>query len=154
MIPIADFLSGDRFFAGLPSESIAAVASCGSEVRFDRDQRVISEGAPASHFFVLRTGKIAIEIDTPRKGSQTIETVGPGQLLGVSWLVPPHRWTFGARAIEATSAIAIDSACLRQKCEADHDLGYELLLRFSVLVRNRLQTTRLLLLDMYGSHAS
>lgn len=154
MIPIADFLADDLFFAGLPAKSIDAVASCGGEVHFDTDQLVIAEDAPADHFYVLRNGKVAIEIDTPRKGSQTIETVGPGQLLGVSWLVPPHRWTFGARAIEPTHAIAIDSACLRQKCEADHDLGYELLLRFSVLVRNRLQATRLLLLDMYGSHAS
>jgi CRP/FNR family cyclic AMP-dependent transcriptional regulator len=150
-----DELLGDLpFFAGLPAETIELISGCAVNVHFGEDEQIIAEDAPADHFFLLRTGKVAIEIDTPRKGPKTIETLGVGQLLGVSWLVPPHRWTFSARAVESTSAIAIDAACLRSKCDDDPALGYEMLKRFSVLVRDRLQSTRLQLLDLYGSHAS
>jgi len=154
MKSIGDLLSEQPFFAGLPGPMLELIAGCGVNVHFDEDERVIAENAPADLFFVLRTGKVAIEVDTPRQGPQTIETIGSGQLLGVSWLVPPYRWTFGARAIDSTSAIAIDAACLRGKCDDDSELGYEMLKRFAVLVRDRLQSTRLQLLDMYGTDAS
>lgn len=154
MKSIHDLLGEHPFFAGLPEDTLKLIAGCGVNVHFREDQHIISENAPAEHFWVVRTGRVALEIDTPRKGPQTIQTVGPGGLLGVSWLIPPHRWTFGASALAPTSAIEIDAACLRGKCEADHDLGYELMKRFAVVVRDRLQATRLQLTDLYGSHAS
>ncbi len=154
MKSINDLLSEHPFFAGLPSPMLELIAGCGINVHFEEDEHIFAENDSADLFFVLRTGKVALEIDTPRQGPKTIETISAGQLLGVSWLVPPHRWTFGARAIDPTSAIAIDAACLRGKCDADPELGYEMLKRFSVLVRDRLQSTRLQLLDLYGSHAS
>ncbi len=154
MKSIEDLLSEHPFFAGLPAPMLELIAGCGVNVHFDEDECIISENAPADLFFVLRSGKVAIEVDTPRQGPQTIETISSGQLLGVSWLVPPYRWTFGARAIDSTSAIAVDAACLRGKCDDDPELGYEMLKRFAVLVRDRLQSTRLQLLDLYGTHAS
>lgn len=154
MKSIHDLLSQQPFFAGLPAPMLELIAGCAVNVHFDEDERIISESAPADLFFVLRTGKVALEVDTPRQGPQTIETIGASQLLGVSWLVPPYRWTFGARAIEPTSAIAVDAACLRGKCDDDPELGYEMLKRFAALVRDRLQSTRLQLLDLYGTHAS
>lgn len=154
MKTIDELLSNHRFFADLPPDTLELIAGCAINVHFGVDELVIAEDDPADHFYVVRSGKVAIQIDTPRQGPQTIETVGPGQLLGVSWLVPPHRWTFGARAVESTSAISIDAACLREKCDADPELGYEMLRRFSTLVRDRLQHTRLRLLDLYGTNAS
>jgi len=74
-------------------------------------------------------------------------------MVGLSWLIPPWRWTYDARAIDDTRAIAIDALCLRQKCEADHDLGYEMMKRFMPVVIQRLQATRLQILDVYGTHA-
>lgn len=154
MKSIRELLEEHPFFAGLPPEYLELIAGCGVNEHFHEDEHIISENAPADHFWVIRTGRVALEIDTPRKGPQTIQTIGPGGLLGVSWLIPPHRWTFGARAVAPTSAISIDAACMRGKCEADHDLGYEMMKRFAVLVRDRLQFTRLQLTDLYGSHAS
>ncbi len=78
-----------------------------------------------------------------------IETIGPGQILGVSWLLPPYTWTFDARAVEPTSAISIDGACLRGKCEDDPVLGYEFFKRFAGLFHERLHAARLQLLDLY-----
>jgi CRP-like cAMP-binding protein len=74
-------------------------------------------------------------------------------VLGWSWLFPPYRWHFDARALELTRAIALDGKCLREKCEEDHDLGYELVKRVAQIIMERLQATRLQLLDVYGVHA-
>jgi hypothetical protein len=79
--------------------------------------------------------------------------VAPGEPVGVSWLIPPYKWTFDARASELVRAIAIDANCLRQKCEADHDLGYEVMKRFMTILVTRLQATQLQILDVYGTPA-
>jgi CRP/FNR family cyclic AMP-dependent transcriptional regulator len=65
--------------------------------------------------------------------------------------VPPYRWHFDARAVELTRAIALDGECLRGKCEEDHDLGYEIMKRFALVIAERLEATRLQLLDVYGN---
>jgi len=82
-----------------------------------------------------------------------IETLEEGDILGWSWLIPPYLWRFDARIVEPTRAIALDGKCLRMKCDENHDLGYELLKRFAHIVTQRLQATRLQLLDIYAPHA-
>lgn len=154
MKSIPDLLSEHPFFHDLPRETLELIAGCGQNVHFGPDTPIIVEDQAADVFYVLRTGKVAIEVNTPRRGSLVIETIGPGELLGVSWLVPPYRWTFDARAVESTGAIALDAACLRGKCDDDPALGYEMFKRFAVLVRDRLQATRLRLVDLYGNDAS
>ncbi len=154
MKTIAELLRADPFFAGLPDESVEFIAGCGANVHFSPNQRILIENEPAGRFYVLRRGKVAIDIDSSRGGPLLIGTLGPGEILGVSWILPPYIATFGARAIEETSAVAIDAACLRDKCDNDPELGYALHKRFAGLVRDRLQSTRLQLLDLYGSDAN
>jgi CRP/FNR family cyclic AMP-dependent transcriptional regulator len=86
----------------------------------------------------------------PQRGAVTIETLHGGDVLGWSWLVPPHRTVYDARALGVVRTIALDGACLRGKCEEDPRLGYELLKRFTEVIVERLQATRLRLLDVYG----
>lgn len=138
------------FFRGLNSKYIQLIVGCASNVRFDVGAFLFREGEEANQFYIVRPGKVALEIFVPERGPITIETVGEGQILGWSWLIPPHYWHFNARAVELTRAIALDGKCLRNKCEEDHDLGYELLKRFAHIVEMRLQATRLQLLDVYG----
>lgn len=154
MKTIAELLRTDPFFAGLPDQSLDVIAGCGVNVHFSPDQRILAENEPADRFYVLRRGKVAIDIDSSRGGPLVIGTLGPGEILGVSWILPPYITTFGARAIEETSAVAIDAVCLRGKCDDDPLLGYALYKRFAGLVRDRLQATRIQLLDLYGSDAS
>lgn len=154
MKSIADLLGENRFFDGLSPEDMALIAGCGHNVRFGEDERIIAESEAADQFLVLRSGRVAIEVDTPRRGPLVIETLGPGDLLGVSWMLPPYRWTFDARALDDTGAVAIDAACLRGKCDGDPVLGYQLFKRFAGLVHERLQAARLQLLDIYGNDAS
>lgn len=153
MKSIPDLLGEHPFFANLSSETLELIAGCGRNVHFRQDARIIAANESADVFYVLRTGKVAIEVDTPQRGPLVIETIGPGDLLGVSWLLPPYRWTFGGRAVDSTSAIAIDAACLRGKCDDDPVLGYEMFKRFAGLVRDRLQASRLQLVDLYGNDA-
>ena len=137
------------FCSGLNSSYVDLLASCASNVRFEPEQRLFREGVEANHFYLIREGRVALEVSTPHRPSVTTEMVGEGDILGWSWLVPPYRWRFSARAIEPVRAIALDGRCLRVKCEKNHDLGYEMLKRTVEIVGRRLETTRLRLLDLY-----
>ena len=113
-------------------------------------QYLFREDDPADWFYLIRHGRVALAVMMPGRGSITFQTVGVGEIVGVSWLVPPYRWTYDAKAIELTRAIAMDAGCLRGKCEQDHDLGYEVMKRFVPILVERLQATRLQILDVYG----
>ena len=93
---------------------------------------------------------MALELVEPGRPPVVFATLGEGEIVGASWLLPPYRWRFAARAVELTRAIGIDAACLRGKCEADHHLGYEMMKRFLPILVERLQATRLQILDVYG----
>jgi CRP-like cAMP-binding protein len=153
METLKPILSQHPFFKDLQPEYLELVTGCASNVRFDADTYMFHEGEEAQHFYLLRAGTVGLEISTPDRGPMTIQTLGEGELIGWSWLVPPYEWHFDARVMELTRAIALDATCLRRKCEADHNLGYELLKRLTVMMEQRLQATRLQLLDVYGTNA-
>lgn len=138
------------FLKGLDQKHIELITGCASNVRFDVGNFLFREGEEANIFYIIRQGKIAVEAFVPERGSIIIDTLTDGDVLGWSWLIPPYHWHFDARAIEPTRAIALDGKCLRTKCEQDHNLGYELLKRFAQIIEERLESTRLRLLDMYG----
>jgi CRP-like cAMP-binding protein len=146
-------LPEQAFFKDMDTRALEIIAGCASNVRFDAGGWIFQEGEDASRFYLIRHGKVALKAFVPGRGEVTIQTIGEGDVLGWSWLFPPYRWHFGAQALELTRAIAFDGACLRMKAEADHDLGYELLKRFAQTIIERLQATRLQMLDVYGVHA-
>jgi CRP/FNR family transcriptional regulator, cyclic AMP receptor protein len=146
-------ISEHPFFKGMAEKHIQFIASCAKNVRYDEGQVIFREGDPADQFYFVREGLVAVELMIPQRGFTTVQTVAAGEMLGWSWLVSPYRWHFGARTLQATRAFAFDAKCLRAKCEEDHDLGYELLKRFTHVVSERLEATRLQLLDMYGVEA-
>lgn len=138
------------FFAGFAPEHSHLVSGCARNHRFDAGQYLFHEGEQANEFYLIRHGRVALEIVAPGQAPIVFATLGPGEIVGASWLVPPYRWMFDARALELTRAIGIDAACLRGKCEADHHLGYEMMKRFLPILVSRLHATRLQLLDVYG----
>jgi CRP/FNR family cyclic AMP-dependent transcriptional regulator len=118
--------------------------------RVDGGTYLLREGEPADRFFLIREGAVALEIHSPGRGAIVIETLHPGEIVGWSWLFAPYRWQLDGRTVEPTALVAFDGACLRGKCEADHELGYQLMSRFAASLVQRLQATRLQLLDVYG----
>jgi len=139
------------FFAGLQEGFCQLVCGCAENARFEAGQYLFREGEAASKFYLLRHGRVALEIAAPGRGAVTFQTLDAGEIVGVSWLIPPYRWSYDAKALELTRAIAMDAVCLRGKCEEDHDLGYELMKRFVPVLVERLQGTRMQILDVYGS---
>ena len=140
------------FFRGLDEEFGKLICGCAKNVRFEAGQHLFHEGEAADQFYLLRHGRVALQITSPGRGAVTIQTLGVGEIVGVSWLIPPYRWTSDAKALELVRAIAMDAACLRQKCEVDHDLGYEMMKRFMPVLIQRLEATRMQILDVYGAH--
>jgi CRP-like cAMP-binding protein len=143
-------LKEHAFLKKLRPEYLKILVGCAANVHFAAGKYIFHEGEAAGKFFLIREGKIAIEIHAPGGDPIIIQTIGPGDVLGWSWLIPPYRWSFDARAVESTRAIALDGRCLRGKFDKNHSLGYELLRRFSQVIVKRLEATRLQLLDLYG----
>lgn len=150
MIGLTEILKQHEFFKGLEPQYIELIAGCGQNVRFDAGQYLFKEGQPADYFYLLRHGQVVVETHDHRRGRSPIYTLHENEVLGWSWLFPPYKWHFDARAITLTRAIALDGKCLRDKCDEDHSLGYELMKRFAVIIVERLQATRLQVLDIYG----
>jgi CRP/FNR family cyclic AMP-dependent transcriptional regulator len=147
---ISDVLDQVPALRPLEPEHRATIAGCGSNRVCKPGEYMMREGDPADTFYVIRRGSVAIETFVPSEGQVTIETLHDGDLLGWSWLVPPYSTTFDARALTETHAIAFDGACLRHKLDADPALGYMLLRLFAAVIVERLQGTRIRLLDVYG----
>lgn len=145
-------LSEHPFFAGLDDGFIKLACGCAKNIRVEGGAFVFHEGAAADHFYLIREGRVALQISAPGRGASTFLTLGRGEVFGVNWLVPPYRWVYDAKALELTRAIAMDAACLRNKCEADHDLGYDIMKRLMPILIDRLHTTRMQFLDLYGPH--
>jgi len=137
------------FFKDLKRSHLQLLTGCASNVRFKAGEVIFREGEPANLFYLIRHGTVAVETFAPNRGAVIIQTLGEGDLLGWSWLIEPYRWRFEARAVELTRAVVLDGTCLRGKCEEDHELGYELMRRIAHVIENRLQATRLQLLDVY-----
>lgn len=137
------------FFKGLKEEHLTFIVGCAKNMRFKAGDIIFKEGAPADYFYLVREGRVAIDIVASETRTITIETVQGGEILGWSWLIPPYRSKFNCRAVEDTMTIALDGKCLREKCEKDHDLGYELLLRLASVFTKRLEATRLQLIGLY-----
>lgn len=148
---IPELLAEARVFAGLDPAHLELIGGCGKLVALEAGRELFAEGEAANTFYVVRHGRIALELTAPGHGHVTISTHGPGEVVGWSWLFPPYRWHFDGRVRDGGSAILVDGACLRGKAEADHDLGYELMKRFAAQMVDRLQATRIQLLDVYGS---
>jgi CRP-like cAMP-binding protein len=145
-------LAEHPFLHGLARPHLELIVGCASNVRFDPGQFLFHEGEEADRFYVIRHGKVRVALFAPGRGPITIQTVDEGDILGWSWLLAPYRWHCDAQAVELTRAIAFDGECLRTKCEHDHELGYELLKRFSHIMLEYLEATRLQLLDFYGNN--
>ncbi|MGZ8744786.1 MAG: cyclic nucleotide-binding domain-containing protein [Nocardioides sp.] len=146
---IAQYLPEHPFFAGLEPAALELAAGCAVNVHFRPGEFLFHEGESADTFYVLRRGRVSIQMRTPTKDA-VLDTAQDGDVVGWSWMIAPYRWTFDARAVEDTTAIAFDGVCLRGKCEADASLGYALLQRVVQVMSGRLHSARVRLLDLYG----
>jgi CRP/FNR family cyclic AMP-dependent transcriptional regulator len=151
---IKDYLPEHPFFKGLDPDLIEFLAGCARNVHFKEGEILFREGDKADTFYVIRKGRVAIQVHNPAGGGMIFDTADAGDVVGWTWLVPPYKWIFDASASEDTSAVAFDGACLRGKCEADPAVGYALMNRVMLVMYDRLQAARMRLLDLYGTAGS
>ena len=147
---LENILAEIPFLAGLAIEHRKLLSGCARNHRFDAGGYLFREGDAADEFFLVRHGRVALEIAAPGRPPIVFTTLGSGEVVGASWIIPPYRWMFDARALEQVRAVGIDAACLRGKCETDHAFGYDMMKRFLPVLAQRLQATRLQVLDVYG----
>jgi CRP/FNR family cyclic AMP-dependent transcriptional regulator len=136
------YLARHPLFQGLDSQHIARIAGHATEAPYKAEQRVFSQDTEATNFFILREGTVTVEIPALDGEPLTIQNLGPGATLGWSWLIPPYRWLFDARATSDCRVIAVDGKALRAACDENPVLGYELMKRFAALMAERLNAAR------------
>jgi CRP/FNR family cyclic AMP-dependent transcriptional regulator len=130
------------FFKGLNDHQLQLLTDSAMEMRFEAGQSILQAGSPANRFYLILEGKVALESEVADRGMILIQTLGPGDDLGWSWLFAPYYVHLDARALEPTRTIFFYGTRLREQCEQDHDLGYELMKRIAEVATQCLQATQ------------
>jgi len=141
------FLKPHPFLEGCSPEFLNHLAEFATEATFEKGEVVFSESAYADRFYLICEGKICLECGSNGEPGVTIQTLGPGDMLGWSWLYPPFEWHFSARAAEPCKVVVLNAASLLIRAEEDPVFGYELMKRVSKQLIQRLQTTRTRLVE-------
>ena len=146
-------LAEHPFFKDLDESLLKLIAPLATSERFEDGEYILREGQDANEFYLIQAGQVALEIYTPGRGVLTVETIGAGETLGWSWMIPPHQWRFDAKAVGLTRTMMIDGKRLRALCEENHSLKNEILIRVTQLIAHRLHATRSQLMGTHATHA-
>ena len=142
------------FLAGMNRKHAALLTDCAISAHFNNGQVVLREGEQANRFYLIESGRVILESGKAYGQPVIIDTIGAGDLLGWSWMFSPYTWQFTARASEPTTAIFFYGTILREYCERDHSLGYELLKRMTAVMMRRMQAARKKMLDLNAGDIS
>jgi len=143
-------LAGHAFLRGMPDGYVAVLARACQVIQVGEGHRFFEEGGTANKLWLIASGHVALDVDVPGRSGLILETLGKGDLLGLSWLVPPYAWQFGATAVQQTTAFELDAAAVRAACEEDPGLGYQLLRHVMSAASSRLHAARIRMLDLYA----
>lgn len=143
-------LAAHPFCKGLEPRYLKLIVECAARQTFTPGQFLCQDNEEARKFYVIHHGRVAVEIYRPRRGAVTIQTLGEGEVLGWLWFDQLYHWHLDARALDLTRVISLDVQCLRNKCNQDHDFGYELMRRYAHHLAVQFRVTKVQLADFYG----
>jgi CRP/FNR family cyclic AMP-dependent transcriptional regulator len=143
-------LASHAFLRGMAPDEVALLAGTAAVVSLPAGHRLFEEGAPAEKWWLLTAGQVALDLHVPGRRRLIVETLGGGDVIGFSWLSPPHQWQFGAQTLQPTTAFELDGPAVQALCDLHPGLGYQLSLRMLAAAVQRLQATRIRLLDLYA----
>lgn len=146
----ASMLAAHPFLRGMPRAHLERLADMARYTEVPAGHRFFEEGGTADRFWLIQAGRIALDLQVPGRGTLIVESFGRGTVLGWSWLFRPFQWRFGAVAMQRVRALEFDGRVVRSLCAADPELGYALTRRFTAVMLDRLQATRMRLLDLYS----
>ena len=147
---IQDYLSAHAFFSGLDDNFMKFLSNSATEIKIKQGDVLFQQGERADKFYLLRNGQISVQVPALMGPTLEIQTLGEDQMLGWSWLIPPYRWNFQARAAEDSSLLEFDGSAIVARCEEDPKFGYELLKRFAALMSERLDAARQKMMDEWN----
>ena len=150
----ATALATHPFLHGMSPDHLGTLAGAACDVSFPARHRLFEDGGYATRFWLIRSGHVSLDLHVPGEGPVIIESIGMGELLGLSWLFPPYKWAFGAVAATSVEAFEFDAPLVRECCAADSELGYELNQRVARVLAKRLQATRIRLIAPSGYPAA
>ena len=148
MKDLQTIITSHPLFHDMKPQHQALLGRGAKEMKYKAGEVIFRQGEPANLFHLIVSGKVLLEAHEPADGTVPVQTLGPGDLLGWSWLFPPFAWNFQARAVEPTEVIALSGGHLLSSAERDHEFGYELMKRVAQVVIKRLQSARKQLLDL------
>ncbi len=151
METIEPIVAAHPFLQGLEAHYLQEIAPCASRNNFSGGQFICRAEEEANQFFLINHGRVAVEIFSARRGAVTIQTLGEGDVLGWLWFDKPYHWHFDARALDLTRVTVLEVPCLLVKCEANHELGYELMKRYAHTLAVQFRVSKLQLMDMFGT---
>lgn len=143
-------LARHPFLHDMTDRHLDLLARTARQVEVPEGERLFEEGGRADRFWLVETGQVVLELQVPGRGPVRVETFGRDTVVGWSWLFPPFRWKFAARALSHIYAVEFDAKLVRTLCDADPEFGHELTRRFTEVLLDRLHATRLRLIDIYG----
>ncbi|HUJ06445.1 MAG TPA: cyclic nucleotide-binding domain-containing protein [Streptosporangiaceae bacterium] len=144
-------LAAHDFLRGLRPAQVERLADAAVAVAVPAGHRFFEEGGRAAQFWLITSGHVALDLHVPGKAPIIIETLGRGDVVGLSWASPPREWQFGADAVQPTEAFEFDADEVIGICEGDHELGYQLARRLLAVASGRMHWSRIRMLDLYGS---
>lgn len=145
---VESVIANHPFLRGLKPEHLRLLADSAMRMRYEAGELIFREGDPANRFYLIEQGQVSLESHRKDEAPVAVQVIGPGDVLGWSWLFPPYHWHFDARVLEPTTAIFFYGTRLREQCEENHDFGFELMKRMTHVVIHRLQATRKELLSI------
>lgn len=149
METIESVLAAQPFFQGLNPRHFQELAACAHRINFSAGEFLCRAEEEASRFYLILQGRVSVEIFSARRGPMTLQTLGEGEVLGWLWSEKTYHWHLDARAVSLTRTVSLEVSCLRDKCEADHDLGYEIMKRYAHSLAVRFRVSSLQLTDMF-----
>jgi CRP-like cAMP-binding protein len=144
-------LSNHAFVNGMFPDYVERLADAAVGISVPTGHRFFEEGGRADRFWLVTAGRVALDLHTAQRASLIVETLGPGDVVGLSWLSPPYEWQFGAVAVEPTTAFEFDAAAVIALCDSRPEFGYQIVRRMAAVASRRLHATRVRMLDLYAS---
>ena len=141
-------VSDHPFLRGLNPALVEAVSQGSVDTTYETGELLVREGDVADRFHLVFHGEVAVEVGGPEGKRQTVQTIGPGEVLGWSWISPPYLWQFDGRAVKETRVVSLDTSVLRRALEARPVEGYRFLQRLLPVIGQRLENTRVQLLEL------
>ncbi|MBT2468944.1 cyclic nucleotide-binding domain-containing protein [Streptomyces sp. ISL-66] len=143
-----------RLAAVLSTEHRGRLMSHALEVNIREGARIFDEGTRAHSFWIVRSGTVTLQIPGSGRRATPIESLGPGELVGWSWLFPPYVWQLSAEAMTPVRAYEFDATTVRMLMDADPAFGSAVGHWVGRVLALRLHQTRTRLLDLYAPRAA